>query len=117
MNKCIISIKQKWIDKIFNNEKIYEIRKSDINKLPCKFYIYSTKNSGYGKIVGEFIIDYTIKTNDYFIENTGCLLEEIQNYGKGKNLYYWHIKKYRKYKYYKNINKYSNIIPNSFIIF
>lgn len=44
MKKILISIKPKWVAKILNGEKTFEIRKTAPKcKLPCEVYIYCTK--------------------------------------------------------------------------
>lgn len=104
MDIGIISIKQKYIDKIFSQEKTIEIRKSKPNK-KTKFYIYSTKSDGIGKIVGTFIVsNFYDYLNNNILEKTCCTLEEINKYSKGKNLYYWEITKINKFKKPKILN-------------
>lgn len=92
MSKAVlISIKPEWVEKIFSGEKIMEFRKTIPNcELPCKYYIYCTKNRhlacvigggsakaipccnsetafivggylGNGKVIGEFTLNYWYK--------------------------------------------------------
>lgn len=92
MSKAVlISIRPEWVEKILNGEKIMEFRKTIPNcKLPCKMYIYCTKNRhlacvvnksgaelfytcnnetafiaggylGNGKVVAEFTLNYWYK--------------------------------------------------------
>ena len=45
MKAVMISIKPEWVEKILNGEKTIEIRKTIPKcELPCKVYIYCTKN-------------------------------------------------------------------------
>lgn len=48
MKKILISIKPKWVAKILNGDKTIEIRKTMPKcELPCKVYIYCTKEKSY----------------------------------------------------------------------
>lgn len=62
MSKAVlISIRQKWCDKIISGEKTIEVRKTrpKLNS-PFKCYIYKCGN---GKIIGEFLCDQIININ------------------------------------------------------
>lgn len=49
----MISIQPQWVNKILNSEKIIEIRKTKPNcELPCRVYIYCTKNRHLALVVG-----------------------------------------------------------------
>ena len=81
MRNILISIKPEFVEKILNNTKTIEIRKSKPScELPCKVYIYCTKTNGKwigqypfyklcdkklndlnGKVVAEFIL-YDVET-------------------------------------------------------
>lgn len=116
MKSVLISIQPKWCELIANGEKTIEIRKSHPNRpTPFKCYIYCTKSrkpyesfgvnnkpvecGGY--VIGEFECkDIRNYCNDpyglpeYFISDlkATCLtMEDLWNYGKGKELYGWHI--------------------------
>lgn len=95
MKAVMISIKPEWVEKILNGEKTIEIRKTIPKcELPCKVYIYCTKNRhlacvvnkngaklfytcnnetafiaggylGNGKVVGEFTLNYWAKFRLY----------------------------------------------------
>lgn len=53
MKEIMISIQPRFVEKILNGEKTIEIRKTMPKcELPCKVYIYCTKNNG--KWVGEY---------------------------------------------------------------
>ena len=48
MNSIMISIKPEWVAKILNGDKTIEIRKTMPKcELPCKAYIYCTKEKSY----------------------------------------------------------------------
>ena len=53
--EVVISIKPKWVRKIFAGEKPAELRKTSpqVLQIPFKAYIYETKE-GVGAVVGEF---------------------------------------------------------------
>lgn len=71
MKSVMISIRPRWCGLILAGEKTIEIRKTKPNiEVPFKCYIYMTKKfyrkgDGYfqgrccGKVIGEFICDYT----------------------------------------------------------
>lgn len=83
MRNILISIRPEFVSKILNGEKTIEIRKTRPScELPCKVYIYCTKNNGKwigqypfyklcdkklndlnGKVVAEFIL-YDVETID-----------------------------------------------------
>lgn len=93
MKAIMISIKPEFVEKILNGEKTIEIRKTMPKcELPCKVYIYCTKNNGKwigqypfyklcdkklndlnGKVVAEFILNKvdTIEICDPFIFRDG----------------------------------------------
>ncbi|MGG4397402.1 hypothetical protein ABEX25_24145 [Paenibacillus thiaminolyticus] len=50
----LLSIKPEFVEKIFNNEKLYEYRKTIFRQKINKVFIYSTMPVG--KIVGEFSV-------------------------------------------------------------
>ena len=53
MSAIMISIRPEFVEKILNGEKTIEIRKTKPKiELPCKVYIYCTKNNGKG--VGKY---------------------------------------------------------------
>ena len=80
MKNILISMQPQWVEKILNGEKTIEIRKTMPKcKLPCKVYIYCTKNekqylsnvkccesllmdsNSLGKVVAKFML-YDIET-------------------------------------------------------
>lgn len=98
MKHIMISIRPEWVEKILNGEKTLEIRKTMPKcELPCKVYIYCTKNKKLeyvgckngknyvyplnGKVVAEFILKKVeCFTTDYRrdIEQTTKLLEKAK---------------------------------------
>lgn len=126
MKSVLISIQPKWVEKISSGEKTIEVRKTRPKiETPFKCYIYCTKAKevvdvgktfSWGKeIIGEFVckeIDewkylpdgYVEDENEkiYYISSADghatCLTyDEIENYGKGKTLYGWHISDLKTY--------------------
>lgn len=136
MKSVLISIRPKWCEKIMSGEKTIEVRKSAPKEVPFKCYIYCTKTnnkwalSDYEgayqnskgevvnaqcKVIGEFICDEIDKIVpdcqfgylDYLALCDTCLsIEEIQNYGKGKTLYGWHISDLKIYDKPKELNEF-----------
>ena len=121
MKAIMISIKPEWVRKILNGEKTIEIRKTIPKcKLPCKVYIYCTKGKKLykcvsnfdedllnGKVIAEFTLNkvstydwdtdfLNTKQNMYYTKSgeadkTCLTYEKLCDYGKGKDLYGWHI--------------------------
>ena len=118
MKSVLISIQPKWVEKIGSGEKTIEVRKSRPKlETPFKCYIYETnwKDNTYwknrhkgklGKVIGEFVCDKITdisvvvrNCNENYNEvyhNDECkgsylTWKELQEYGKGKTLYGWHI--------------------------
>lgn len=116
MKAVLISIKPKWCELIASGEKTIEVRKTAPKMpLPFKCYIYCTKSrkpyesfgvnnkpvecGGY--VIGEFeckdVRNYCkdpYGLPEYFISDlkATCLtMEDLWSYGKGKELYGWHI--------------------------
>lgn len=116
MKAVLISIQPKWCELIASGEKTIEVRKTHPNRpTPFKCYIYCTKSrvpyesfgvnkrpvecGGY--VIGEFeckdVRNYCpdpYGLPEYFISDlkATCLtMEELWSYGKGKELYGWHI--------------------------
>ena len=111
MKSVLISIQRPHMDNIKALIKKIEIRKNKPNQetpFPC--FIYETKTKGgCGKVIGEFVCD---KVTEYIAYKTqkgsklcknpffyACLpiqemcltIEQVEDYGKGKTLYGWHI--------------------------
>lgn len=82
-------------------------------------------SSGIGKVIGEFICDKVLEWNylpdhieengyEYYIEckdgHATCLTyDEIENYGKGKTLYGWHITDLKIYDKPKKLSEFGNL--------
>ena len=121
MKSVLISIRPKWCEKIASGKKTIEVRKSAPKEVPFKCYIYMTQGTykdlglysegiyqNRMKVIGEFICDRVIEwkylpddvfpswLRMYYIyaddgEKTCLSYREIEEYGKGKTLYGWHI--------------------------
>ena len=112
----LISVRPKYVELIANGSKTIEVRKTrPKTETPFKVYIYCTygkANENYmlgkrGKVIGHFTCDKVLEwkylngLNDenekeyWIISKDGhatCLTyDEIEEYGKGKTLYGWHI--------------------------
>ncbi len=115
----LISIRPKWCERIAIGEKTIEIRKTRPKlETPFKCYIYCTKDEpllycrpsqriGNGRVLGEFVCDYTQTIyydsdvrygidhpNDYgkwLMHESGVTLWEMLDYLDGKDGVYWHI--------------------------
>lgn len=113
----MISIKPEWVEKILRGKKVLEIRKSIPKDLPCKVYIYCSKDMAYkvvakdleqvnGKVCAEFTLMHYTKFDipfpaywkdlpDYIkeeIPEKSCLsLNELHHYLDDKTGYAWHI--------------------------
>lgn len=121
MKAVMISIQPKWVELIANGQKTIEVRKTRPKiDTPFKCYIYETKCydtlfgkgnpkklwiSG-GKVIGEFVCDRITDISvsvrncnedyNHVYHNDECkgsclTWKELQEYGKGKPLYAWHI--------------------------
>ncbi len=128
MKSVLISIQPKWVEKIASGEKTIDVRKTRPKiETPFKCYIYCTKDKkreifGGGKIIGEFVCDnilewkYLNGLNDenekeyWILSKDGhatCLTyDEIENYGKGKTLYGWHISDLKIYDKPKELSEF-----------
>ncbi len=119
MKAVFISIQPKWVQKIASGKKTIEVRKTRPKiKTPFKCYIYCTIGNGVkgdylvpsgiqcGKVIGEFVCDKITDISvvvrncnedyNHVYHNDECkgsclTWKELQEYGKGKTLYGWHI--------------------------
>ena len=116
MSKAVlISIRPKWCEKIANDEKTIEVRKTRPKlETPFKCYIYCSQGSdvrrlrgSWGKVIGRFVCDkiYEVapRWNEYIVlgEEKGttneiaresCLsFDDMKAYLEQKNGYGWHI--------------------------
>ena len=133
MSKAVlISIRPKWVEKIANDKKTIEVRKTRPKlETPFKCYIYCTLPKyphedfiatdyprpqfyGGGKVIGEFTCDriYEIAPLNHApddVEKQACLtLEEIVNYLKGTG-YGWHISDLRIYDTPKELSEFKTL--------
>lgn len=61
MTYICMSVKKEWADKILDGRKVMEIRKSAPAVRmgePLKVYLYETKATGAGAVVGEFFTQF-----------------------------------------------------------
>ena len=139
MKSVLISIKPKYVELIANGEKTIEVRKTAPKEVPFKAYIYETKGAtempwvdedghfiykGRGQVIAEFICDRITdlsvevrNCNDNYNEvyhndecKGSCLTgKEVQEYGKGKTLYGWHISDLKIYDKPKELSEFRPI--------
>ena len=140
MSKAVlISIRPKWVQKIANDEKTIEVRKTKPKlDAPFKCYIYCTLPKyphedfiatnypipqfyGGGKVIGEFIcdrIDRLAPANEpygiYDIDDDYVLQTCLENgalwdYGHGTPLYGWHISDLRIYDTPKELSEFKTL--------
>ena len=123
MSKAVmLSIRQKWCEKIANGEKTIEVRKTKPKlETPFKCYIYETQGwwerDGLmafrlgGRVIGEFTCDriYELAPLNHApddVEKQACLTrEEIVNYLKGTG-YGWHISNLKIYDAPKKLGEF-----------
>lgn len=130
MKSVLISIRPQWCEKIASGKKTIEVRKSAPKEVPFKAYIYCSYGDmktnyylkGRGKVIGEFICDRVIEwkylpdyvfpsLRMYYIsvddgEKTCLSYREIEEYGKGKTLYSWHISDLKIYDKPKELSEF-----------
>ena len=135
MKAILISIRPKWVEKIASGEKTIEVRKTAPKEVPFKAYIYMTHgdasiklgngmtchHSGGMCVIGEFVCDkvdeiipdYNPITEKFYygyvVDITPTFLneEEIQNYGKNKAVYFWHISDLKIYAKPKELSEFN----------
>ena len=75
MKSIMISIKPQWVEKILNGEKTIEIRKTKPKcELPCKVYVYCTKDKKHSVAPFRFIDGWKYKEyNDNTSYSCGCI--------------------------------------------
>ena len=141
MKKILISIRPQWCEKIVSGKKTIEVRKTAPKEVPFKCYIYMTQGAykdlglysegiyqNRMKVIGEFICDRVIEwkylpddvfpswLRMYYIyaddgEKTCLSYREIEEYGKGKTLYGWHISDLKLYDKPKPIMQFYKPCP------
>lgn len=125
----LISIRPEWVEKIANERKTIEVRKTKpYLETPFKCYIYCTQGNdarrlrgSWGKVIGEFICDRveTIKAatepygiydvGDYFVAQTRLVDGALWDYGKGATLYGWHISNLKIYDSPKQLSAFKGL--------
>lgn len=142
MKSVLISIQPKWVEKIASGEKTIEVRKTRPKlETPFKCYIYETKGlykgsggclfNGRGKVIGEFVCDSVYEwnyrqlqglngtINTYFpifaedLPKTCLTHKDLENYGKGKTLYGWHISDLKIYDKPKELSEFKTVCYES----
>jgi len=104
----LLPIHKKYSDLILNNEKKLELRKTlpkDTWENSYTVYLYETKNTGCGKIVGNFIMNSRVLIDPnapYYrrveYEKESCLTwEEISQYCNGKVIQGWRVRKPKRF--------------------
>ena len=141
MKSVLISIQPKWCELIANGKKTIEVRKTKPKlDTPFKCYIYETKGrteiptfidedgheiyQGRGQVIGEFVCDEIIEilpdneiygiydiSDDEVIAS--CLVNgDLWDYGKGKNLYGWHISNLVIYDKPRDLSEFKTLCPD-----
>ena len=125
----LISIRPEWVEKIANERKTIEVRKTKpYLETPLKCYIYCTQGNdarrlrgSWGKVIGEFICDRveTIKAatepygiydvDDDFVAQTRLVDGALWDYGKGATLYGWHISNLKIYDSPKQLSAFKGL--------
>ena len=131
MKSILLSIKPKYAELIASGKKTIEVRKTAPKEVPFKAYIYCSYGDmktnyylkGRSKVIGEFICDRVIEwkylpddvfpslLRMYYIsaddgEKTCLSYREIEEYGKGKTLYGWHISDLKIYDKPKELSEF-----------
>ena len=131
MKSVLISIKPKYCELIANGKKTIEVRKSRPKiETPFKCYIYMSQGDlkdlgSYSewiyknrmKVIGEFVCDnideYTFSHYEaeyrvtHVEQKLMCLnYPELIQYGKGENLYGWHISELKIYDKAKELGEF-----------
>ena len=95
MTEILISIQPRWVEKIMNLSKRWEMRKT-IPKRPGPFrvYIYQTEGGG---VVGEFVCDSfteidTGEITKRVLSDTQLTRQEALDYAAGNTVYLWRIR-------------------------
>lgn len=104
MKGIILSIHPKWAEKIYSGEKIFEVRKTELdwyaNNPDHRPLIYLYETSPIKKITGFVFLHWIHQVDKEEIihspanlVNGSCLSqEELIKYSSGKDLYFWQLK-------------------------
>jgi predicted transcriptional regulator len=119
MCKILLSIKPKYVEKIFNNTKRYEYRRV-LAKNVDSIIVYCT--CPVGKVVGELKVKSIIKKSPDAMwkltyQDAGIGKIEFYEYFNGKSIAYaYEIESVRKYRYPKDLSDFGvSFPPQSFI--
>ena len=140
MKSVLISIRPEWVEKMLNDKKTIEVRKSAPKEVPFKCYIYMTQGAykdlglysegiyqNRMKVIGEFICDkvYLIKNqrNRFVVANEeqgvtneiarqSCLdYDDMVNYLGDKDGYGWHISDLKIYNKPRELSEFLKPCP------
>ena len=147
MKAVMISIQPKWVEKIARGQKTIEVRKSAPQEVPFKCYIYETQGrtetpwvdedghfiyKGRGQVIGEFVCDKITDISvvvkncnenyNHVYHNDECkgsclTWKELQEYGKDKPLYGWHISDLKIYDKPRELSEFSRTCSYSGLCF
>lgn len=137
MKSVMLSIQPKFCKLVASGEKTIEVRKtSPKSETPFKCYIYCTIGNGIkgdylvpsgiqcGTVIGEFVCDKITDISvvvrncnedyNHVYHNDECkgsclTWKELQEYGKGKPLYGWHISDLKIYDKPKELGEFTPI--------
>lgn len=120
MKTILLSLHQKWWDKILTGEKVLEIRKTHPSEKYSKYKVIVYVTGGVG-VVGEFICDEFLKVrtipdfplfvgvDNLHLYESSCLTKgDLQKYSKGspKPLWAWHISHVKDYGFPRPLSEY-----------
>lgn len=95
MTEILISIQPKWVAKILDLSKRWEMRKTIPKaKGPFRVFIYQTEGGG---VVGEFVCDSFTEVDPgeitkRILTDTQLTKQEALEYADGKTVYLWRIR-------------------------
>ena len=95
MTEIMISIQPKWVEKILDLSKRWEMRKTIPKaKGPFRVFIYQTEGGG---VVGEFVCDSFTEVDPgeitkRILTDTQLTKQEALEYADGKTVYLWRIR-------------------------
>ena len=125
----MLSIQPKWCEKIADDSKSIEIRKTKPRiGTPFRCYIYETKGvyyselsgvemNGLGKVIGEFVcihiesIECDLEQYAEYSRYSCVEINEFIEYSNGKELYAWYISDLKIYDKPKKLNEFGMSRP------
>jgi predicted transcriptional regulator len=109
MTEILISIQPKWVAKILDLSKRWEMRKTIPKaKGPFRVFIYQTEGGG---VVGEFVCDSFTEVDPgeitkRILTDTQLTKQEALEYADGKTVYLWRIRSLVDYQEPKPLSAY-----------